>query len=159
MKCPYCSYEDSRVVDSRSVKDGSLIRRRRECESCKRRFTTYEYIEKIPLMVIKNDGRREPYNREKLKMGLITACKKRPVRMDEIDSLILSVEKQIDRLNTSEVPSNKLGEFVVKHLKAIDPVAYVRFASVYYRFEAVSEFEKRIKELDPAATESSDNKS
>ena len=156
MKCPYCSHEDSRVVDSRSVKDGSLIRRRRECESCKRRFTTYEYIEKIPLMVIKNDGRREPYNREKLKMGLITACKKRPVRMDEIDNLILSIEKQIDRLNTSEVPSNKLGEIVVKHLKAIDPVAYVRFASVYYRFEAVSEFEKQIKELDPAEAKSSD---
>ena len=148
MKCPYCNNEDSRVVDSRSVRDGSLIRRRRECESCKRRFTTYEYVEKIPLMVIKNDGRREPYNREKLKMGLITACKKRPVRMDEIDSLILSVEKQIDRLNTSEVPSNKLGEIVVKYLKDIDPVAYVRFASVYYRFEAVSEFEKKIKELD-----------
>ena len=157
MKCPYCSHEDSRVVDSRSVKDGSLIRRRRECESCKRRFTTYEYIEKIPLMVIKNDGRREPYNREKLKMGLITACKKRPVRMDEIDSLILSVEKQIDRLNNSEVPSNKLGEFVVKYLKDIDPVAYVRFASVYYRFEAVSEFEKKIKELDPEAPDSSDS--
>ena len=150
MKCPYCNHEDSRVVDSRSVKDGSLIRRRRECEKCKRRFTTYEYIEKIPLMVIKNDGRREPYNREKLKMGLITACKKRPVRMDEIDSLILAVEKEIDRLNNSEVPSNKLGEFVVKQLKKIDPVAYVRFASVYYRFEAVSEFEKQIKELDPA---------
>jgi len=157
MKCPFCSHEDSRVVDSRSVKDGSLIRRRRECESCKRRFTTYEYIEKIPLMVIKNDGRREPYNREKLKMGLITACKKRPVRMDEIDNLIISIEKQIDRLNTSEVPSNKLGEIVVKHLKAIDPVAYVRFASVYYRFEAVSEFEKQIKELDPAAAKSSDS--
>jgi transcriptional repressor NrdR len=157
MKCPYCSFEDSRVVDSRSVRDGSLIRRRRECESCKRRFTTYEYIEKIPLMVIKNDGRREPYNREKLKMGLITACKKRPVRMDEIDSLILSVEKNIDRLNTSEVPSNKLGEIVVKHLKEIDPVAYVRFASVYYRFEAVSEFEKQIKQLDGAAGETSDS--
>lgn len=138
------------MVDSRSVKDGSLIRRRRECEDCKRRFTTYEYIEKIPLMVIKNDGRREPYNREKLKMGLITACKKRPVRMDEIDSLVLAVEKQIDKLNTSEVPSSRLGEFVIRNLKALDPVAYVRFASVYYRFEAVSEFEKRIKELDPA---------
>ncbi len=137
------------MVDSRSVKDGSLIRRRRECEDCKRRFTTYEYIEKIPLMVIKNDGRREPYNREKLKMGLITACKKRPVRMDEIDSLILSVEKEIDKLNSSEVPSNKLGEIMVRFLKDIDPVAYVRFASVYYRFEAVSEFEQKIKELDP----------
>ncbi len=136
------------MVDSRSVKDGSLIRRRRECEDCKRRFTTYEYIEKIPLMVIKNDGRREPYNREKLKMGLITACKKRPVRMDEIDSLILSVEKEIDKLNSSEVPSNKLGEIMVRFLKDIDPVAYVRFASVYYRFEAVSEFEQKIKELD-----------
>ena len=151
MKCPFCNFQDSRVVDSRSVKDGLLIRRRRECEDCRRRFTTYEYIEKIPLMVIKNDGRREPYNREKLKMGLITACKKRPVRMDEIDSLVLSVEKEIDRLNNSEVPSNKLGGFVIRFLKDIDPVAYVRFASVYYRFEAVSEFEQKIKELDPAA--------
>jgi transcriptional repressor NrdR len=149
MKCPYCNFIDSRVVDSRSVKDGSLIRRRRECEDCKRRFTTYEYIEKIPLMVIKNDGRREPYNREKLKMGLITACKKRPVRMDEIDGLILSIEKEIDKINNSEVPSNKLGEFVVRFLRDVDPVAYVRFASVYYRFEAVSEFEQKIKELDP----------
>ncbi|MFH1071331.1 MAG: transcriptional regulator NrdR [Candidatus Glassbacteria bacterium] len=147
MRCPYCNNQDSRVVDSRSVKDGSLIRRRRECEGCKRRFTTYEYIEKIPLMVIKNDGRREPYNREKLKMGLITACKKRPVRMDEIDSLVLSVEKAIDRLNVSEMPSKKLGEEVIRQLKKLDPVAYVRFASVYYRFEAVSEFEKKIKEL------------
>ncbi len=149
MKCPYCNFIDSRVVDSRSVKEGSLIRRRRECEDCKRRFTTYEYIEKIPLMVIKNDGRREPYNREKLKMGLITACKKRPVRMDEIDSMILSIEKEIDKINNSEVPSDKLGELVVRFLKDIDPVAYVRFASVYYRFEAVSEFEQKIKELDP----------
>lgn len=156
MKCPFCSQQNSRVVDSRSVKDGSLIRRRRECEACKRRFTTYEYIEKIPLMVIKNDGRREPYNREKLKMGLITACKKRPVRMDEIDSLVLTVEKEMDRLGSSEVPSNKLGEIVVKNLKKLDPVAYVRFASVYYRFEAVSEFEKRIKELDTAAGHPSD---
>jgi transcriptional repressor NrdR len=149
MKCPYCNFIDSRVVDSRSVKDGSLIRRRRECEDCKRRFTTYEYIEKIPLMVIKNDGRREPYNRDKLKMGLITACKKRPVRMDEIDLMILSIEKEIDKINNSEVPSDKLGELVVRFLKDIDPVAYVRFASVYYRFEAVSEFEQKIKELDP----------
>ena len=150
MKCPYCNHLESRVVDSRSVKDGSLIRRRRECENCKRRFTTYEYVETIPLMVIKNDGRREPYNREKLKLGLITSCKKRPVRMDEIDSLILRVEKMIDRLNVSEVPSKLLGEEVIKNLKALDPVAYVRFASVYYRFEAVSEFEQKIKELDPA---------
>ena len=149
MKCPYCNQLDSRVVDSRSVKEGSLIRRRRECASCKRRFTTYEYVEKIQLMVVKNDGRREPYNREKLKMGLITACRKRPVRMDEIDSLIISVEKAIDSLNASEVPSKFLGEEVVKLLKELDPVAYVRFASVYYRFEAVSEFEKRIKELVP----------
>ena len=132
------------------MKDGSLIRRRRECENCKRRFTTFEYVETIPLMVVKNDGRREPYNREKLKLGLITSCKKRPVRMDEIDNLIFRVEKMIDRLNVSEVPSKLLGEEVIKNLKALDPVAYVRFASVYYRFEAVSEFEQKIKELDPA---------
>ena len=100
-------------------------------------------------MVIKNDGRREPYSREKLKLGLITACKKRPVRMDEIDNLILSVERAIDRLNVSEIPSKFLGEEVIRHLKKLDPVAYVRFASVYYRFEAVSEFEQKIKELVP----------
>jgi transcriptional repressor NrdR len=149
MKCPFCNFEDSRVVDSRAVKDGSLIRRRRECFQCKRRFTTYEYIENIPLMVIKSDGRREPYNREKLKLGLITACKKRPVKMDDIDRLILAVEKSIDRLNLSEVPSHLLGEEVIKQLKKLDPVAYVRFASVYYRFEAVSEFEQKIRELVP----------
>ena len=147
MRCPFCNNPGSRVVDSRAVKDGALIRRRRECEGCRRRFTTYEYIEKIPLMVIKNDGRREPYNPEKLKMGLITACKKRPVRMDEIDSLVLSIENAVDCLNVSEIPSKKLGEEVIKQLKRLDPVAYVRFASVYYRFEAVSEFEKKIKEL------------
>jgi transcriptional repressor NrdR len=149
MKCPFCNYEDSRVVDSRTVKDGSIIRRRRECFRCKRRFTTYEYIESIPLMVIKGDGRREPYNQEKLKLGLITACKKRPVKMDDIDRLIHQVEKNIDRLNVSEVPSKVLGEEVIKQLKKLDPVAYVRFASVYYRFEAVSEFEQKIKELGP----------
>jgi len=152
MKCPYCNQLDSRVVDSRSVKEGSLIRRRRECASCKRRFTTYEYVEKIPLMVVKNDGRREPYNREKLKMGLITACKKRPVKMDAIDNLIHNVEKAIDKLNLNEVPSKLLGEEVIRQLKDLDPVAYVRFASVYYRFEAVSEFEQKIKELVPLKT-------
>ena len=103
-------------------------------------------------MVIKNDGRREPYNREKLKIGLITACKKRPVRMDSIDSLIHNVEKAIDKLNLNEVPSKFLGEEVIKQLKKLDPVAYVRFASVYYRFEAVSEFEQKIKELVPEKT-------
>ncbi|MBN2290727.1 MAG: transcriptional repressor NrdR [Candidatus Glassbacteria bacterium] len=152
MKCPFCGFEDSKVVDSRSIKEGTFIRRRRECCSCKRRFTTYEYIESTPLMVVKNDGRREPYNREKLKMGLITACKKRPVRMDAIDSLIHNVEKAIDRLNLNEVPSKLLGEEVIKQLKDLDPVAYVRFASVYYRFEAVSEFEQKIKELAPKKT-------
>ena len=149
MKCPFCNFEDSRVVDSRAVKDGSMIRRRRECFQCRRRFTTYEFIESIPLMVIKSDGRREPYNPEKLKIGLITACKKRPVKMDDIDRLIHQVEKNIDRLNVNEVPSKVLGEEVIKQLKKLDPVAYVRFASVYYRFEAVSEFEKKIRELSP----------
>jgi len=100
-------------------------------------------------MVVKNDGRREPYNREKLKMGLITACKKRPVKMDAIDNLIHNVEKAIDKLNLNEVPSKLLGEEVIRQLKDLDPVAYVRFASVYYRFEAVSEFEQKIKELVP----------
>ncbi|MEA1996234.1 MAG: transcriptional regulator NrdR, partial [Gemmatimonadota bacterium] len=150
MKCPYCNHPDSRVVDSRSIKDGSLIRRRRECPACKKRFTTKEYIERIPLMVIKNDGRREEYDREKLKEGLITACKKRPVRMDQIDNLILSIEGAVDKLNIiGEIPSKFLGEKVIRELKKIDPVAYVRFASVYYRFEAVSEFEQKIKELVP----------
>ena len=119
MKCPFCGLEDSRVVDSRSIKEATLIRRRRECCNCKRRFTTYEYVESTPLMVIKNDGRREPYNREKLKIGLITACKKRPVRMDSIDSLIHNVEKAIDKLNLNEVPSKFLGEEVIKQLKKL----------------------------------------
>ncbi|MEA2064282.1 MAG: transcriptional regulator NrdR [Gemmatimonadota bacterium] len=149
MKCPFCNNEDSKVVDSRAVKDGIQIRRRRECFSCKRRFSTYEYIESTPLMVVKIDGRREPYNRQKLKMGLITACKKRPVEMEAIDNLIDNVEKSIDRLNSIEVPSQLLGEEVIKQLKALDPVAYVRFASVYYRFEAVSEFEQKIREFKP----------
>ncbi len=149
MNCPYCSHPDSRVVDSRAVKEGALIRRRRECPACGRRFTTYEYVERTPPMVVKNDGRREPYSREKLKAGLITACKKRPVKMDDIDDLIVSVEQALERLNSSEVPSKLIGEEIIRHLKKLDPVAYVRFASVYYRFEAVSEFEQKIKELAP----------
>ena len=149
MKCPSCGFHDSKVVDSRSVREGNSIRRRRECIDCHRRFTTYEYVESTPLMVVKSDGRREPYNRDKLKTGLITAFKKRPVRIEKIDEIINTVEKAIDRLNVNEVSSLTLGEEIVRQLKEIDPVAYVRFASVYYRFEAVSEFEERIKELEP----------
>ncbi len=147
MKCPYCGCEEDRVVDSRSSKEGRAIRRRRECIKCKERYTTYEYIENFDLTVVKNDGRREPYDRQKLLNGIITACKKRPISLKKIESIVDDIETKIHNLSQSEVRSSEVGEQVMKELHEVDEVAYVRFASVYRQFKDKSEFMEELKKL------------
>ncbi|RKZ21714.1 transcriptional regulator NrdR [bacterium] len=147
MKCPYCGYDEDRVVDTRVIKDGTAIRRRRECLRCKRRFTTYEYIEKTPLIVIKRDGRREPFEREKLLQGIRIACRKRPVSEDKIEEMVDEIEQALWELGKTEVSSREIGKEVMKRLRKLDEVAYVRFASVYREFKDVEEFVKEIKKL------------
>ncbi len=147
MKCPFCSGEDDKVIDTRIVKDGEAIRRRRECLSCGKRFTTYEYIEKFPLLVIKKDGRREPFEREKILKGVMTACHKRPITIKQIEQLVEEVTSLIFDLGKNEVESSFIGEEIMKRLKVLDDVSYVRFASVYREFEDKEEFLKEIKNL------------
>ncbi|UCH83350.1 MAG: transcriptional repressor NrdR [Candidatus Latescibacterota bacterium] len=147
MKCPECGHSEDKVVDSRTTKEGEAIRRRRECLDCGKRFTTYEYIEKVPLMVIKKDGRREPYSREKLLKGLVTACEKRPVSRDQLEELIDDVEKATFGKFKHEILSADLGNEVMERLHALDEVAYVRFASVYRQFKDVNEFMSEIKNI------------
>ena len=147
MKCPYCGHEEDKVVDSRSSKDGEAIRRRRECLRCGERFTTYEYIEKTPLNVVKRDGRREPFNRQKLIDGMITACRKRPISTEKIESLADQIELEISETASSEVTSLTIGQKVMEKLKALDEVSYVRFASVYRKFKDTSEFHTVLKGL------------
>jgi transcriptional repressor NrdR len=153
MKCPYCGAEDNKVVDSRSGKDGKSVRRRRECLSCNRRFTTYEYVEKTPLMVIKEDGREEPFDRQKLLMGIMTAAHKRPVTKAEIEKIVDEIEESLSDLGTLTVPSKRIGEEVMKHLKELDEVAYVRFASVYRDFKDKEQFLKEINGLKNSSEE------
>ena len=145
MRCPFCKHDGDKVVDSRS--SGESIRRRRECLECKRRFTTYEYIEVAPLTVIKRDGSREEFAREKLLKGLHTACKKRPVSKDQIDSIVSRIENQLASRDTTEVSYDEIGTLVMKELHELDSVAYVRFASVYREFKDTTEFVEQIKEL------------
>ncbi len=147
MKCPYCGSDENKVIDSRIVKEGKAIRRRRECLKCGKRFTTYEYIEKSPVMVIKRDGRREPFDRAKLLNGIITACHKRPVPREKIEELVDEIESVISDLGKLEVPSREIGEEVIKRLKFIDEVSYVRFASVYRDFKDKNEFFEELKKL------------
>ena len=151
MRCPFCSYEEDKVVDSRSSKEGRAVRRRRECLKCGERFTTYEYIENVSLTIIKNDQRREPYDRQKLMQGLIAACKKRPVSMKKIDSIVDKIENQIDKLGKTEVPSADIGKMVMSELYDLDEVAYVRFASVYRKFKDISEFISEVKDIEAKA--------
>ncbi len=148
MKCPFCGYEQDKVVDSRSSKEGRAVRRRRECLQCEKRFTTYEYIEKFPLTVVKNDQRREPYDRQKLLQGILSACKKRPISMKKIESIIDKIEDEIDRLSRTEINSLEIGKYVMEELYKLDDVAYVRFASVYRKFKDRDEFVSEVKELD-----------
>ncbi|MCM2334506.1 MAG: transcriptional regulator NrdR, partial [Anaeromyxobacteraceae bacterium] len=140
MRCPYCGHLEDKVVDSREAGDGQATRRRRECLGCSRRFTTYERIEEILPAVVKKDGRREPFDRKKILEGLTRACQKRPVSAAQIEALISAVERQVQELGEKEVPSRVVGEAVMARLRDLDPVAFVRFASVYRAFEDVGDF-------------------
>ncbi|MBR6638003.1 MAG: transcriptional repressor NrdR, partial [Lachnospiraceae bacterium] len=140
MKCPFCNKENTRVIDSRPAEDNNSIRRRRQCDECGKRFTTYEKIETIPLIIIKKDNNREPYDREKIEAGIIRSCHKRPVSINEINALVDDIENIIFNLEDKEIPSSKIGEIVMNKLKDFDSVAYVRFASVYREFKDVNTF-------------------
>lgn len=146
MKCIYCGCEESRVIDSRSTEDGASIRRRRECENCGRRFTTYEKVDTIPLMVVKKDRRREPFDSEKLRQGILRACEKRPISMDAINELTRGVEMKAYALD-QEITSALLGEMVMEELKELDEVAYIRFASVYRQFKDIQTFRDELNTL------------
>jgi len=147
MKCPYCSHFDTAVVDSRDSEDLSSIRRRRECLKCEKRFTTYERVDAIDMVVIKKDGRRETFDRDKVLGGFMKATEKRPVSMEEIERTVDAIERELRRKDTIEIPSTVIGELVMRKLKTLDKVAYIRFASVYRSFEDVQSFEKEIKNL------------
>lgn len=147
MKCMYCGHTDSKVIDSRPSEDGTAIRRRRECNNCGRRFTTYETVETTPILVVKTNGNRQTFDANKLKNGIIKSCEKRPVPMWKIDELVENIQKSIYNSLEQEVTSKKLGEMVMEGLKEIDEVAYVRFASVYRSFKDISTFMKELEKL------------
>jgi transcriptional repressor NrdR len=147
MRCPFCGHNEGKVVDSRSSKDGEAIRRRRECLKCDRRFTTYERIEEVAQMVIKKDGRREPFDRWKIKSGILKAVEKRPVSMEHVDSLVDDVERALFNSSEHEVSTEDIGMAVMDRLKRLDGVAYVRFASVYRQFKDLNEFMETLREM------------
>ncbi|WP_411345850.1 transcriptional regulator NrdR [Paenibacillus sp. WLX1005] len=147
MKCPYCGHNGTKVLDSRPANDNKSIRRRRECESCSRRFTTFEMVEVTPLIVIKKDGSREEFSRDKLLRGLIRACEKRPVSVDQLDAIVSEVEKSLYATALAEVESRAVGELVMEQLYPVDEVAYVRFASVYRQFKDINMFMKELQGL------------
>ena len=147
MKCPFCSYRDSRVIDSRAVEDGTSIRRRRECPDCGRRFTTYEKYEETPLVVSKKDGRRELFESKKLLGGLLKAFEKRPVPYEKVQEIADSVERELRMNGESEVESTRIGELVMQHLEETDQIAYVRFASVYRQFADVKNFMQELERI------------
>ena len=147
MHCIKCGYEESKVIDSRSIEEGNSIRRRRECLKCKNRFTTYEKIEYTPIIVIKKSGEREQFNRQKIIDGLISACQKRPVSIEDIEKLVDEIEIEITNSLLKEVDSSKIGEMVIKKLRMLDEIAYVRFASVYRQFKDIEEFKSELNKL------------
>ena len=147
MKCPFCNYPDSKVVDSRPTDEGTSIRRRRECLHCLKRFTTYETIERLPLMLVKRDGTREPYDRNKLLSGVMKACEKRPVPQARLEQLVDTVEQKLFGTLETEISSQKIGEMVMQELKNVDEVAYVRFASVYRQFNDINTFLEELNSL------------
>lgn len=147
MKCPFCGHENTRVIDSRPAEENNSIRRRRVCDECGKRFTTYEKVETIPLIIIKKDNNREAYDRSKIEAGVLRACHKRPVSANQITKLIEEVETQIFNMEEKEIPSNKIGELVMSKLKDMDAVAYVRFASVYREFKDVNTFMDELKKM------------
>jgi transcriptional repressor NrdR len=142
MRCPYCGHEDSQVKDSRPTEDGAAIRRRRQCEQCGERFTTFERVQLRELYVIKSQDRREPFDRSKLEHSIAIACRKRPVSADQIERLAASIQRHLEQTGENEVPSTRIGELVMEGLKALDPVAYIRFASVYKDFREAKDFEQ-----------------
>ncbi|MCR4430069.1 MAG: transcriptional regulator NrdR [Tepidanaerobacteraceae bacterium] len=146
-KCPFCGYLDSKVMDSRPTDEGSIIRRRRECPSCKKRFTTYERVDELPIMVIKKNGNREVFDPHKIINGLLKACEKRPVAMDVLQNIANDVEKELKNAMEQEVESCKIGEMVMRRLKNVDEVAYVRFASVYRQFKDINSYIEEIERL------------
>ena len=147
MKCPYCGNFDTRVIDSRPAEDGTSIRRRLSCDACVKRFSTYEKVETIPLIIIKKDNNREQYDRKKIEGGVLRACYKRPVPADAIEATIDSIEKDIFSREEKEIPSSVIGEIVMERLKELDAVAYVRFASVYREFKDVNTFMAELKKI------------
>ena len=147
MKCPFCATDDTRVLDSRESNEGAVIRRRRECPQCKRRFTTYERVEELNPLVVKKDGRRESFDRDKLLQGLKKACEKRPVSVSQLEQLVTDIERRLQELGEKEVSSTSIGEEVMKRLPELDEVAYVRFASVYRSFRDIAEFMDELKDI------------
>lgn len=147
MKCPYCGYSESKVVDSRPTDEEAAIRRRRECEKCGKRFTTYEKIEEMPLIIVKKDGSREVYQRSKMMNGLLRACEKRPISISQIEAIADDIEKELYNSMEKEIESKKIGEMVMNRLKKIDDVAYVRFASVYRQFKDINTFLEELNKL------------
>lgn len=147
MRCLFCGHLESKVIDSRSAEDGTTIRRRRECLACKKRFTTYEKLETIPIVVIKKDGTRESFDRDKISNGILRACEKRPVSLQEIESLIDDIEAKLYNMLVREISSEKIGEMVMERLQALDEVAYVRFASVYRQFKDINSFMSELTKL------------
>lgn len=148
MKCPYCSFDESKVIDSRPADDGERIRRRRECLGCGKRFTTHEVIETVPIIVVKRDKSREVFNRNKLMGGFLRACEKRPVSIDQIESVIDSIESKLQNGLDREVTSNYIGELAMDALRSLDEVAYIRFASVYKNFTDIGTFREELNKLD-----------
>jgi len=147
MKCPFCAHVENKVIDSRISKDGDAIRRRRECLQCGKRFTTYEFVEEVLPMVVKKDGRREPFDRTKIRNGIKKACEKRPISTDLIESVVDNVERACQEFPGKEIPTSAIGEAIMRELQNLDGVAYVRFASVYRQFRDVSDFLEELKDL------------
>ncbi len=147
MKCPFCEHTETKVIDSRHTEEGHAIRRRRECDQCNKRFTTYEKIEEMMLMVVKKDGRREPFDRMKVLSGIIKACEKRPVPMADIERVVNEIERGLNNMMEKEIPSSFVGELIMEKLKSLDEVAYVRFASVYRQFTDVNTFVAEVEKL------------
>jgi transcriptional repressor NrdR len=147
MKCPYCSYQEDKVIDSRPTDEGATIRRRRECLSCHKRYTTYEKVESLPVMVVKKDGSRQPYEREKVRKGILRACEKRSVSVDQIESIVDDIESHISNSLEREVTTEFIGELVMERLRGLDEVSYVRFASVYRQFKDINTFMAELNKL------------
>ncbi len=158
MRCPFCSHIEDKVVDSRESKDGDSIRRRRECLDCGRRFTSYERIDEIPYMVVKKDGKREGFDRNKVLAGLFRACEKRPISTGQLEEIVDEVEKNVQDSLDRELATNEVGKIIMRRLKVLDKVAYVRFASVYLEFADVSEFMSELKQLVGNRTPAADTK-